>query len=147
MNLENGPDPIASCGIVMALIVVLFDSAFFVTQSLLSFHYDLFFPSSLLYSGVDLVGTSSPFVSPSLSVQKSFGKVNILSHQTFLVSRNKLLAWPGSLNFIQLLRVIYSSQQRVTEGVITTRSNRMKFRLMARPIATKSSLSGYLNEV
>ena len=34
-----------------------------------------------------------------------------------------------SLKFIRLLRVVFSSQQRVTEGVITTRSNRMKFRL------------------
>ena len=47
----------------MALIVVLFDSHFLVIESLLSFHYDSFFPSSLLYSGVDLVGNSSPFVS------------------------------------------------------------------------------------
>ena len=32
-----------------------------------------------------------------------------------------------SLNFIRLLRVVFSSQ--FSEGVITTRSNRMKFRL------------------
>ena len=35
-----------------------------------------------------------------------------------------------SLKFIRLLRIVFSSQQRVTEGVITTRSNRMKFRLL-----------------
>ena len=75
MNLENGPGPIAFCGHVMALIVVLFDSHFLVIESLLSFHYDSFFPSGLLYSGVDLVGNSSPFVSPSLSLQKSMVKL------------------------------------------------------------------------
>ena len=74
VNLENGPGPIAFCGHVMALIVVLFDSHFLVTESLLSFH-DSFFTSSLLYSGVDLVGTSSPFVSPSFSLQKSMVKL------------------------------------------------------------------------
>ena len=38
---------------------------------------------------------------------------------------------PGffSLNFIRLLQVVFSSQHLLTEGVITTRSNRMKFRL------------------
>ena len=75
VNLENGPGPIAFCGHVMALIVVLFDSHFLVTESLLSFHYDSFFTSSLLYSGVDLVGTSSPFVSLSFSLQKSMVKL------------------------------------------------------------------------
>ena len=75
MNLENGPGPIAFCGHVMALIVVLFNLPFLVTESLLSFHYDSFFPSSLLYSGVDLVGTSSPFVFPSLSLQKVLVKL------------------------------------------------------------------------
>ena len=35
----------------------------------------------------------------------------------------------SSLNFIRLLRVLFSSQQRVTEGVITTWSNQIKFRL------------------
>ena len=75
VNLENGPGPIAFCGHVMALIVVLFDSHFLVTESLFSFHYDLFFPSSLLYSGVHLVGTSSLFVSHSLSLQKSMVKL------------------------------------------------------------------------
>ena len=35
-----------------------------------------------------------------------------------------------SLKFIRLLRVVFSSLNNdVTEGVITTRSNRMKFRL------------------
>ena len=37
-----------------------------------------------------------------------------------------------SLNFIRLLRVVFSSQQRrrgIAEGVITTLSNRIKFRL------------------
>ena len=38
------------------------------------------------------------------------------------------LAW-CSLKFIRLLWVVFSSQQHVTEGVITARSNRMKFRL------------------
>ena len=38
---------------------------------------------------------------------------------------------PSSLKFIRLLRVVFSSQ--VTEGVITTRSNRMKFRLVCKP--------------
>ena len=40
----------------------------------------------------------------------------------------------SSLTFIRLLRVVFSSQQGVTEGVITTRSNRMKFRLPQEPI-------------
>ena len=38
--------------------------------------------------------------------------------------------YSNSLKFIRLLRVVFSSQQHVTEGVITTRSNRMKFRLI-----------------
>ena len=33
------------------------------------------------------------------------------------------------VKFIRLLLVVFSSQYYVTEGVITTRSNRMKFRL------------------
>ena len=37
-----------------------------------------------------------------------------------------------NLKFIRLPRVVFSSQQlTVTEGVITTRSNRMKFRLLS----------------
>ena len=38
--------------------------------------------------------------------------------------------YSNSLKFIRLLRVVFSSQQHVTEGVITTPSNRMKFRLI-----------------
>jgi len=40
----------------------------------------------------------------------------------------------NSLKFIRLLRVVFSSQQRVTEGVIATQSNRMKFRLTSKYI-------------
>ena len=48
-----------------------------------------------------------------------------------------------SLKFIRLFRVVFSSQ--VTEGVITTRSNRMKFRLekSEKPL---SSLLVFLND-
>ena len=59
-----------------------------------------------------------------------------------LVERNSILTLLYSLKFIRLLRVVFSSQQpeihpialsrfllSTTEGIITTRSNRMKFRL------------------
>ena len=49
-----------------------------------------------------------------------------------------------SLNFIRLLRVVLSSQQHVTEGVITTRSNRMKFRLALRPISESKVYTNYV---
>ena len=48
-----------------------------------------------------------------------------------------------SLKFIRLLRVVFSSQ--VTEGVITTRSNRMKFRL-EKSEKPPSSLHVFLND-
>ena len=42
----------------------------------------------------------------------------------------------SSLNFIRLLRVVITPDPSVTEGVMTTRSNRMKFRVQLQKLET-----------
>ena len=70
----------------------------------------------------------------NLSVLKS-NKVAFVMHESQKVAsilfmiRNFIY---HSLKFIRLLRVVFSSP--LTEGVITTRSNRMKFRLYLSPL-------------
>ena len=46
------------------------------------------------------------------------------------ICQQRAKAEKANLKFIRLLRVVFFSQQRhVTKEIITTRSNRMKFRL------------------
>ena len=94
------------------------------------------------FGSMFLILTSKDFILPSC-VLIAFGQIN-----TFFNKSSSLvfltIGCYHSLNFIRLLRVLITPS--VTEGVITTRSNRMKFRLMlllfynfktAHPTATK----------
>ena len=66
-------------------------------------------------------------------VQETRRESRRLLHSLFVVLARDLLASlaRSGLKFIRLLRVVFSSQS-TTEGVIKTRSNRMKFKLCSK---------------
>ena len=73
-----------------------------------------------------------------LILYRIYGDVELLITYFVLFQFIALCYRLNSLKFIRLLRVVFSSQQRrYTEGVITTRSNRMKFRLSINTIFHK----------